>query len=144
MVHENFPSESLNAVARRKKSPAIFISLILFFGIVVFLSRYLLGNSESTKNAQIEGHIVNVASRIDGQVSKVFIDNDTIVKEGDPLVLLDNTLQHANVEIAQADFDAAIAAFKQATVDIKQARATFMSAHSTKDLEYKINIYKIE
>lgn len=121
----------------RKKSPMVFVGLILFFGAVVLIYWLVWGGVESTNDAKVSGHIVNVAPRIEGQIEKIYVENGSVVKKGDPLVLLDNSFQQANLELAHADFDAAVASFKQATVDVKQARATFLSAQSEKELELK-------
>jgi membrane fusion protein (multidrug efflux system) len=120
-----------------KKSPYIFLGLIFIFTISVLSYFLFLKGKESTEDAKIVGHIVTIAPRIEGQVVKTFVDNDTPVNEGDVLVQLDDSLQKANVELAQADFDSSQAAFKQATVDITQARASFLAAQSSKELEFK-------
>ena len=118
-------------------APGVFIGLIVFFTLIVTFFLLLSKGIETTEDAKVMGHIVDVAPRIEGQVVRVLVDNDSVVKEGDPLVLLDNSLQAANVALAQADYNSAVANFKQAIVDVKQARANFLSAQSSKELENK-------
>lgn len=136
MENENKAEQNLKA-SMKKKAPMVFMGLILFFISAVILYWFFLRGKESTEDAKIVGHIVSIAPRIEGQVVQIFVNNDSVVKEGEPLVLLDNSMQLANVELAQADFDASVASFKQATVDVRQARANFLSAQSTKELELK-------
>lgn len=123
--------------SEKKLAPIIFMILSLIFATSVSIYFLFLRGSESTEDAKIVGHIVSIAPRIEGQVVKILVDNDQYVKEGEPLVILDDSLQKANEELAQADFDASVASFKQATIDVKQARANFLSAQSSKALEAK-------
>jgi membrane fusion protein, multidrug efflux system len=43
-----------------------------------------------TDDAQISGHILPVSSRINGSVKKVLVENDQVVAEGQPLVIIDS------------------------------------------------------
>ena len=45
--------------------------------------------TEDTDDAQINGHLIQVSSRIAGQVQKVYVDENQQVKKGDPIVDLD-------------------------------------------------------
>ena len=44
---------------------------------------------ESTDDAQVEAHLNSISSRVDGTITHVYVDNNQIVKAGDPLVDLD-------------------------------------------------------
>src|SRR5437016_1399319 len=46
---------------------------------------------ETTDDAQVEGHIMNVSARIPGQVARVFVKDNQTVNEGDLLVELDRS-----------------------------------------------------
>src|SRR5690242_13374340 len=46
--------------------------------------------AESTDDAQVEGHLVNVASRIPGQVARVMVKDNQVVEAGDVLVEIDD------------------------------------------------------
>ncbi|MES2613977.1 MAG: HlyD family secretion protein [Bdellovibrionota bacterium] len=127
----------------KNQASLVFFVLVIFFGTVVFVYWLFLRGTESTEDAKVAGHIVNVASRINGQVIQVLVNNGTGVKADDPLVVLDSAIPLANVKLARADFDAAVASFKQAVVDVKQARASFLSAQSAKQLEYK-NLMRVQ
>ena len=56
-----------------------------------FLWRYL-ESYESTDDAQVDGHIHLIIARISGYVSDVLVDDEQIVKSGDPLVIIDSGL----------------------------------------------------
>src|SRR5271154_3729017 len=44
---------------------------------------------ESTDDAEVEAHLNSISSRVDGSVTHVYVDDNQIVKAGDPLVDLD-------------------------------------------------------
>ena len=58
--------------------------------------------SEDTDDAQVNGHLIQVSSRISGQVFKVYVDENQVVKAGDPIVDLDPRDYQVAVENAEA------------------------------------------
>jgi membrane fusion protein (multidrug efflux system) len=64
---------------------------------------------ESTDDAQIDGHLNPIASRVDGTVKAVYVENDQPVKAGAPLVDLDSRDYEALVEQARAQYRQALA-----------------------------------
>jgi membrane fusion protein (multidrug efflux system) len=64
----------------------IFIGLLFFFGLG-HLAESL--THESTDDAFLDGNIVSVAPKVSGQVSKVLVDHNQMVKQGDVLVEID-------------------------------------------------------
>jgi membrane fusion protein (multidrug efflux system) len=66
-------------------------------------------NFESTDDAQVDGHMNPIGSRISGTVVAVHVENNQQVKKGDPLVDLDQgDFQIAEAQ-SKADFDQALA-----------------------------------
>src|SRR5208337_1764695 len=58
--------------------------------IALFLGLYLyFHNRETTDDAQVDGHITPIASKIYGRVDKVLVKDNQAVKAGDVLVKLD-------------------------------------------------------
>jgi len=80
---------------------------ILIAGIVVVVL-FALGvwwhstYSEDTDDAQVNGHLIQVSSRINGQVAKVYVEENQVVKAGDPIVELDPSDYQVAVENAEA------------------------------------------
>ena len=58
--------------------------------------------SEDTDDAQVNGHLIQVSSRIAGQVIKVDVDENQLVKAGDTIAELDPRDYQVAVENAQA------------------------------------------
>jgi membrane fusion protein (multidrug efflux system) len=63
--------------------------------------------TEKTDDAQVEAHASNVSARIAGQVKRVAVADDKVVKPGDVLVELDDRDQQAKLRAARADLDEA-------------------------------------
>ena len=58
--------------------------------------------SEDTDDAQVNGHLIQVSSRIGGQIAKVYVDENQVVKAGDPIADLDPADYKVAVENAEA------------------------------------------
>ncbi|MBZ4685635.1 MAG: secretion protein HlyD family protein [Desulfomicrobiaceae bacterium] len=73
---------------------------------------------ESTDDAFVEGHIHPVAARVPGTVVQVLVDENQVVEEGQPLVLLDPTDYEVAVAQARADLATAEAVLASASVGV--------------------------
>ncbi len=58
--------------------------------------------TEDTDDAQVSGHLIQVSSRIGGQVAKVYVDENQVVKAGDTIAELDPSDYKVAVENAEA------------------------------------------
>jgi membrane fusion protein, multidrug efflux system len=58
--------------------------------------------SEDTDDAQVNGHLIQVSARIAGQVLKVDVEENQVVKAGDPIAELDPSDYQVAVENAEA------------------------------------------
>jgi membrane fusion protein (multidrug efflux system) len=74
--------------------------------------------TEDTDDAQIAGHLIQISSRIGGQVTKVYVEENQVVKAGDPIVELDPSDYKVAVENAQAALASAQAAAGVASVTV--------------------------
>jgi membrane fusion protein (multidrug efflux system) len=79
---------------------------------------------ESTDDAQVEGHIMNVSARIPGQVAHVLVQDNQTVNEGDVLVELDASDLDAKAQSARADVAAARASVDSARAQLALAGKT--------------------
>ena len=79
---------------------------------------------ESTDDAQIEGHIVSVSVRTPGQVGRVLVTDNQLVKMGEALVELDLDELKARLNVARADRMAAEAALALAQAQLSLTERT--------------------
>jgi membrane fusion protein (multidrug efflux system) len=74
--------------------------------------------SEDTDDAQVNGHLIQVSARIGGQVAKVYVDENQVVKAGDVIAELDPADYKVAVENAEAALASAEANAAAANVNV--------------------------
>ena len=114
----------LAAPAARKPGNAqrVFIGLIML-AVVGAGSIWVLGRGkENTDDAQIEGRIVSVSARVQGQVSQVLVHDNQQVNEGDILVEIDRRDLEAKDAAAKAEAAAARAQLGAAQAQLALTR----------------------
>jgi membrane fusion protein (multidrug efflux system) len=86
------------------------VALIILVALLVggFLFWQYLKTYESTDDAQIDGHVNDISTRVTGVVRAVYVNENQSVKQGDLLVELDPSdyqvsLQRAEASVAQAE-----------------------------------------
>jgi len=87
---------------------------------------------ESTDDAQINGHLNAIASRVAGTVKAVYVENDQPVKAGQPLVDLDPSDYQLLVAQARAGYEQALA---QAAAESPNVPITVTSNRATVDTD---------
>jgi membrane fusion protein (multidrug efflux system) len=91
----------------RRRAFLIFFAVLLVLAAGGFLYWLHARQFEETDDAQIDGHLNPITSRIDGAITCVYVENNRIVKIGDPLVDLDPrdfqvALDQALAQLSQA------------------------------------------
>lgn len=109
--------------------PAITALILLVLGIIVSVNSIFY---KSTDDAFVEGHIVTVAPRVSGPVTKLNIKDNQEVKKGDLLL-----------EIDYLDYETKL---KQSKAKLEEARAALISAEnqvekSFSELDFAKNDY---
>jgi len=112
---------------------AIGAVAILAIAAVVLLVYY--HNRISTDDAQVDGHIVPIASKIYGTVGAVMINDNEAVKQGQVLVRIDPRDYQARVDQAKAALALAEARAKGAGVVVPLTRETTDSTSSGADAQ---------
>jgi membrane fusion protein (multidrug efflux system) len=79
---------------------------------------------ESTDDAQVEGHIMNVSARVAGHVAQVLVQDNQIVEQGALLVQLDDADLKAKADSARADLAAAQAQLASAKAQLALTEKT--------------------
>jgi membrane fusion protein, multidrug efflux system len=93
---------------------AVIIFLVIGAGIFYWRSTF----TEDTDDAQVDGDLYQVSSRITGQVIKVYVDDNQQVKIGDPIAEIDPKDYQVALEQAQANLASAQASAIQQTVNV--------------------------
>ena len=82
-----------------------FLIFFLFLLIAAGVGLYFFLQSrqfESTDDAEVEAHLNSISSRVDGSITHVYVDDNQIVKAGDPLVDLDPRDYQAAIDQVRA------------------------------------------
>ncbi|MEQ1886809.1 MAG: HlyD family secretion protein [Bryobacteraceae bacterium] len=105
-----------------KKLIGIAVLLVLAGGgYYVWLE---MQKTESTDDAQVDGSIIAVSSRVPGQVTEVLVADQQMVNKGDVLVKLDPRDFQVAVTKAQADLEDALANLDTFKTDVPLTTAT--------------------
>ncbi|MGA2832089.1 MAG: HlyD family secretion protein [Terracidiphilus sp.] len=107
--------ESLQPQSRRR---GIIIAVIVVLALVALGLWWHSTYSESTDDAQVNGHLIQVSARIAGQVAKVYVDENQVVKAGDTIAELDPSDYQVAVENAEAALESAQANAAAANVNV--------------------------
>lgn len=92
-------------------------------------------NRESTDDAQIDGHITPIASKVYGRVASVLIDDNQQVKAGQKLVQIDPRDYQAAVDQAKAALALAESEAQSAGVDVPRTAENVQSTTSGADAQ---------
>jgi membrane fusion protein (multidrug efflux system) len=118
---------------KRFKRTLVGIGLVLVLAVV---GLYFFAQSmsyESTDDAFIDGHISNAAPKIAGRIDKVFINDNQLVKKGDPIVEIDPRDYDAQLKQKQAALDSTKAQAAAAQAGVEQQIARVKSLQATLD-----------
>ena len=106
---------------------AVLALLIVGGGLFYWHSTF----TESTDDAQVDGDLYQVSSRVTGQVIKVYVEDNQKVQGGDPLVEIDPKDYQVALEQAQANLASAQANAVQANVNVPITSITTTTSIST-------------
>ena len=100
-------------------------SLVLLIGAIIGVRYWLYARAhESTDDAFIDGHIIQISPKAFGYVAKVYVNDNQQVKAGDLLVELDARDYEARLQQANAALDAGLARQNEARTNVSLTRAT--------------------
>ena len=111
---------------RRPPLPAVILVLALI-GVGAYYGIRSLNNKSNgnlAASGTIESVVVNVSPEMAGKVKEVLVDEGQPVKQGDPLVVLDDSLLTAQKQVAQSGLDSAHNALltAQSAFNLQQAQ----------------------
>ena len=104
--------------------PVLLISLFLYYQ-----------NRESTDDAQVDGHITQISSKVYGRVGEVLVNDNQQVKAGQTLVKLDPRDLQAAVDQAKAQLALAETDAQSAGVEVPRTQLNTQSGTSSADAQ---------
>jgi len=121
-------------LANPKTRAMLFGGGIVLLAVIVGLFLYYR-NRESTDDAQVDGHITQISSKVYGRVGEVLVNDNQQVKAGQLLVKLDPrdyqaALDQAKAQLALAETDA-----QSAGIDVPRTQLNTQSGTSSADAQ---------
>ena len=116
--HSNEPGAETEIAQPPKRRRGLIVAVIAVLVLVAVGLWWRSTYSEDTDDAQVNGHLIQVSSRIAGQVIKVYVNENQFVNKGDLIAELDPRDFQVAVEQAQAALDSAKAAAAAANVNV--------------------------
>jgi membrane fusion protein, multidrug efflux system len=103
-------STGADSYAPRRRFNPLVLGIVALVLIAIGTGWYIYSSGyEDTDDAQVDGHLNPIASRIDGTIRAVHVDDNQAVHAGDPLVELDPGDNQVALQQSKAQYDEAIA-----------------------------------
>lgn len=126
MMEENIKVNEATADEKASKKPnkkmiMLIASVFMLFGICYFL--YESYHYQSTDDAYVDTTTVSVAPKVNGEIVKVYVEDNQVVKAGDLLAEIDS--KDYEIRLAQAK-----ARYERALLNQKNAKANYNAVQS--------------
>lgn len=118
----------LNTKNKKRKIAGIIILATLLIIVLSSIWHHQLQTSISTDNARVAADIVDISSRLSGQLAQLPVKEQDIVKAGQVLAELDHTPYKVALDQAQASLDIAQANYDKLPSDVKSMQAAYARA----------------
>lgn len=133
-IDEPIEKEAPKGLANPKVQRLAILGGVVLIAAVTGLFFYY-HNRESTDDAQIDGHITPIASKIYGKVAQVLVDDNQAVKAGQVLVKIDAGDYQAALDQAKGALALAESEARSAGVDVPRTIANVASGTSNADAQ---------
>src|ERR1019366_6652906 len=131
---EEFPqpeaAEAVRAPRSRARTMIAIVVVLLAIAGAAYAVYMHYRDRVSTDDAEVDGHIGAIASKIAGNVVEVLVDDNQEVKTGQPLVRIDPRDYQARVDVAKAELARAESQLRSARVVVPWTDATTQSGSS--------------
>src|SRR5882762_7650360 len=124
----------LTGLANPKTQRLLFAGGFVLLALAVGLFLYYR-NRESTDDAQVDGHITQISSKVYGRVAEVLVHDNEAVKAGQVMVKLDPRDLQAAVDQAAAQLALAESEARSAGVDVPRTQLNTQSGTSSADAQ---------
>jgi membrane fusion protein (multidrug efflux system) len=118
-----------------RRSIVVVVVLLLVLGGIFLYWRSTF--TEDTDDAQVDGNLYQVSSRISGHVVKVYVDDNQTVQAGQLLAEVDPTDYQVAMDKAQADLASAEAQYAQASTNVPITRTNVGTGVTTSASDVK-------
>jgi membrane fusion protein (multidrug efflux system) len=119
LIPEQTEPDADNDIAPpQSRRRGIIVAVIAVLALLALAIWWHSTYSENTDDAQVNGHLLQVSSRINGTVLKVYVDENQVVKQGDLIAELDPSDYQVAVENAEAALASAQANAAAANVNV--------------------------
>ena len=113
-IERNEPTPETEIEVPRSRRRGIFVIAVIVVVLIAVGVWWRSTYSEDTDDAQVNGHLIQVSSRIAGHVIHVDVEENQVVKGGDPIAELDPrdfqvAVENAQAALASAKANAAVA-----------------------------------
>ena len=128
------PSPAVKRISNRPRRSKLRLigAAALVFGVIIGLVFFAHSQSyESTDDAFIDVHSVNISSKVAGRVARVVVTDNQEVKKGDVLVELDPRDFDAQVNEQKAALNSAVAQLDAARAGLEQGLAHVLTLQAT-------------
>lgn len=98
--------EETKSITKKKKGPMPLI-IVITLVIIGTVAAMIINSTkyETTEDAYVETHMVQVSPKVSGQVVEVYVTDNQQVKEGDLIAKIDNTDYKVRLNEANARYD---------------------------------------
>ncbi len=145
---QQHPSDNASAdnKSKRKKGLTIFAGVLIAAAACSssYYFNYVVGE-ESTEDAYVSGNLVQITPEITGTVTRIDVDDGDYVKQGQPLVYLDDADTKIAFESAEANLAQTVRQVRALFNDLEQAKAVVQTrsialAQAKSDYERRKNM----
>ena len=117
--------------AKSSRRKFIVIAVVVLLVIIGALFYWHSTFTAETDDAQVDGNLYQVSSRVAGQVTKVYVDDNQHVQAGQIIAEIDPKDYQVALEQAEANLASAQAAYTQATVNVPITSTSTRTSIST-------------
>lgn len=124
----------------QKNRQRLLVGVPLFFLLIILIYYLVGGRYVSTDDAYVQAAKAAISSNVPGQVLKIYVRDNQLVRKGDPLFSLDDkpfqiAVENANAKLASArlQVQSMKATYQQQLANVQAAQDTF--AYQQKEFE---------
>jgi len=124
-IHDQPDAEPARRPFYKRRGVIIIAAVVLLLGAIFGIRYWLYARShETTDDAFIDGHIIQISPKVSGYVAKIYVTDNQQVKEGDLIAELDARDYEVRLQQAKAALNAGLAKENEAKTNVSLTRAT--------------------